>query len=242
MSISTDWFESWFDSHYYHILYKHRNNSEAQFFMNNLTAFLKIPKGASIIDLPCGKGRHAKYLSELGYKVTGLDLSKNSIAEAKNYESDFLHFDVHDMRNPLNQKYDAILNLFTSFGYFNTDEEDLLVLSNFKKALKPGCFAVIDFINIEKAIHQLVLKETKIIDGIEFNITKKIQEGFIVKEITINDKGSISKFYEKVKCINFEKIKKYLELVGFDLYHTFGNYNLEKFDKKTSDRLILVVR
>lgn len=242
MSISTEWFVSWFDSPYYHILYQHRNDTEAQLFMNNLTRFLNIPKGAELIDLPCGKGRHAKYLSELGYNVTGLDLSKNSIDYSKRYEHEFLHFDVHDMRNPLDKKYDAILNLFTSFGYFDSDQEDLLVLSNFKNALKPNCFAVIDFINIEKVKAQLIAHETKIIDGIEFQITRKIVDEFIVKEITITDKGTISHFYEKVKCIDLNKINHYLTKVGFKLIHTFGNYNLETYNEKTSDRLILVVQ
>lgn len=242
MSIATEWFVSWFDSPYYHILYQHRNDTEAQLFMNNLTRFLKIPKGADVIDLPCGKGRHAKYLSELGYNVTGLDLSKNSIDHSKQYEHEFLHFDVHDMRNPLDKKYDAILNLFTSFGYFESDEEDLLVLSNFKNALKHNCFAVIDFINIEKAKAQLIAHETKIIDGIEFQITRKIVDEFIVKEITINDNGTVHHFYEKVKCIDLKKINQYLTKVGFKLIHTFGNYNLETYNEKTSDRLILVVQ
>lgn len=242
MSISREWFVSWFDSPYYHVLYQHRNDAEAQLFMNNLTAFLKIPKGASLIDLPCGKGRHSKYLSELGYNVTGLDLSINSIEFAKKYENEQLHFDVHDMRNPLEQQFDAVLNLFTSFGYFKSEAEDLQVLTNFKKALKPNCFAVIDFINIKKAVQQLIAQETKIIDGVEFRITRTIIDGFIVKEIIINDKGSIHHFHEKVKCLDFDKIKQYLTIVGFNLFHTFGNYNLDDFDEQTSDRLILVVQ
>lgn len=242
MNTSTDWFVSWFDSPYYHILYQNRNDNEAQFFMKNLISFLAIPTGSEILDIPCGRGRHALYLSTLGYRVTGLDLSINNINFAKNYETNQLIFEVHDIRNPLLKKYDAVLNLFTSFGYFDADNEDLQVLTNFKNALKPACFAVIDFINIEKAIENLVLEEIKFIDGIKFRITKKLENRFLIKYIEIDDNGSVHHFYEKVKCIDLNQINNYLDTVGFKLKHTFGNYNLEPFNSKTSDRLILVVQ
>ena len=78
-----NWFESWFDTPYYHILYKERNDDEAQLLMDNLTQYLNLPEEAKILDLACGKGRHSIYLNQLGFDVTGADLSTNSIAEAK---------------------------------------------------------------------------------------------------------------------------------------------------------------
>ncbi len=242
MIAPTDWFVSWFDSPYYHILYQHRNDQEAQLFMNNLTSFLALKKGAEIIDIPCGKGRHSLYLSTLGYNVTGLDLSLNSILSAQKFEHENLTFEVHDMRLPFTKKYDAVFNLFTSFGYFDTENDDLKVLNNFKNGLKSNGFAVIDFMNIEKAVANLVADEIKIIDGIRFFIHKKIENGFIVKSIEIDDNGAKYHFFEKVKCIDFETINNYINTVGFQLKHTFGNYNLETFDINNSDRLILVVQ
>ncbi|MBC7524978.1 MAG: methyltransferase domain-containing protein, partial [Flavobacterium sp.] len=115
---SKTWYASWFDSPYYHILYKDRNYREAQIFMDNLTRYLNLPEKAKVLDLACGKGRHSIYLNQLGFEVTGVDLSENSILEAKKNENESLHFNVHDMRNPFHQKFDAIFNLFTSFGYF----------------------------------------------------------------------------------------------------------------------------
>lgn len=242
MNELTDWFVSWFDSAYYHLLYRHRNEEEAQFFMTNLTRFLNLKQGSSILDLPCGMGRHSLYLNALGFNVSGYDLSKNSINTAKEFENEFLKFKVHDMRIPFEKKYDAIFNLFTSFGYFDKDEDDLKVLNNFKNGLNEGGFAVIDFINVEKAIRNLVPYETKMVDGIQFKIHKKIENDFIVKTIEIEDNGVKHYFFEKVKCIDLTKIKQLLTCVGFKLNHTFGNYNLESFDQKTSDRLILVVQ
>ena len=119
MQKETDnWFASWFDTPYYHILYKERDDHEAEFFMNSLTSFLKLPKKAEILDLACGKGRHAIYLNELGYDVTGIDLSAASIEFAKKFETDKLHFAIHDMSISYPKKFDAVFNLFTSFGYF----------------------------------------------------------------------------------------------------------------------------
>jgi SAM-dependent methyltransferase len=142
-----DWFTDWFNTSYYHILYKDRNDLDAQLFMKNITDFLELPKSAHILDLPCGKGRHAVYLNSLGYKVTGADLAKNSIVHAKQFENDSLKFKTHDMRNPLDKTYNAIFNLFTSFGYFEDDSEDIKILENIKKGLKKGGFFVFDFLN-----------------------------------------------------------------------------------------------
>ena len=89
-----DWFTDWFNTSYYHILYKDRNDADAQLFMKNITAFLALPKTAHILDLPCGKGRHALFLNSLGYKVTGADLAENSIKYAKQFENEKLNASI----------------------------------------------------------------------------------------------------------------------------------------------------
>jgi len=67
MDKKTEWFQDWFDTSYYHTLYNHRNDDEARFFMKNLIAFLKLDQGDTILDLPCGKGRHSLFLNEQGF-------------------------------------------------------------------------------------------------------------------------------------------------------------------------------
>ena len=99
------WYSSWFDTPYYHILYKDRNYREAQLFMDNLTHYLNLPEKAKVLDLACGKGRHAIYLNQLGFDVVGADLSENSIAEASKNSNDTLHFVVHDKRVPYDEKF-----------------------------------------------------------------------------------------------------------------------------------------
>ena len=89
---NVNWFTSWFDTKYYHLLYKNRDDHDAQLFMKHLTNYLNIPENGSILDLACGKGRQAVYLNSLNYNVTGVDLSKNSIEHAKQFENDSLNF------------------------------------------------------------------------------------------------------------------------------------------------------
>jgi SAM-dependent methyltransferase len=237
-----DWFTEWFNTPYYHILYKNRNDSDAQLFMQNITAFLKLKKGAHIADLPCGKGRHSIFLNSLGYKVTGGDLSENSILYAKQFENETLNFELWDMRDPIDLQYDAIFNLFTSFGYFEDDREDLKVLSSIKNGLKKDGFFVFDFLNATKLETDLIKQETKIVDGITFYIQREITEGFIIKHISFTVDGADHSYTERVKYLDLPTMTSFFDKVGFEVVEIFGDYNLSIFEKNTSDRLILVAK
>lgn len=238
--VEKDWYSSWFDTPYYHILYKNRGDEEAQAFMRNLVGFLKLPEGASILDLACGKGRHSVFLNRLGYDVTGVDLSENSIAYAKQFENETLRFATHCMCKPVDAKFDAVFNLFTSLGYFENEEDNFRSIQSIKEEIKPGGYGVIDFMNVEKVIENLVVEEVKTVKGIDFDITRTVQNGYILKDIRFEDEGKEHFYTEKVKALTLEKFKTYFKEMGIDLLHTFGNYDLEEYDKETSDRLILV--
>ena len=171
MQKETDtWYTSWFDTPFYHILYKDRDYEEAGFFMKKLTSFLNLSENSKILDLACGKGRHAKYLNEIGYDVTGVDLSVSSIEYAKQFERENLHFEVHDMCLPYPKKFDAVFNLFTSFGYFEKENDNLRTIKSIKEELKPNGYGVIDFLNTEYVINNLVPTEVKTVEGIDFYI------------------------------------------------------------------------
>jgi SAM-dependent methyltransferase len=241
MTHNKEWFKSWFDTDYYHILYQHRDDSEAHEFVKNLVSFLNLNANNTILDVACGKGRHSIYLNSLGFNVVGVDLSKNSIQLAKKFENNRLKFVVHDMRNPFTNKYDAILNLFTSFGFFEDDQQDIAILKNIKNALNFEGKAIIDFMNTKKVIENLVPNETQIIEGITFHINRYLKNGFIVKEINFDSNGVHHQYFEKVKNLDLAKINSYVEAVNFKIKHIFGNYHLEAFDEATSDRLILVL-
>ena len=237
------WFAHWFDSPYYYILYKNRDEKEAEFFIDNLIAKLQLKKGNKLIDIACGKGRHATYFNKKGMDVVGIDLSENSIAVAKKMENSNLQFSVHDMREVFQENhFDIATNLFTSFGYFEDTEDEQKAINAMTKNLILGGILVIDFLNTKKAIANLVEQEKKDIDGIIFHISKKFDGKHIIKNIAFSDKGKDYCFQEKVKALSLAEFSVFIDAAGLKIIDIFGNYNLEDFDATSSDRLILICK
>lgn len=241
------WFANWFNTPYYHILYKDRDFVEAETFIRNLTLALQLPLHSKIIDLACGKGRHSIFLNQLGYDVLGVDLSEESILHNKAFENETLMFKVHDMRQELYpaiapEKVDAVFNLFTSFGYFDEDEEDRQVFSSVNNVLKEKGIFILDFLN-ERFVKNTLVKETTINKGgIDFNIKKRIENQHVIKDIFFEDKGEKFHFFEKVKLHTLEEITSLAENIGFETIKIWGNYHLEEFDRETSPRCIFYLR
>jgi SAM-dependent methyltransferase len=238
----TTWYASWFDTPYYHLLYQERDQSEARKFMDNLTNYLDIPKGGKILDLACGKGRHSRYLNSIGYDVTGVDLSINSITFAKQFENEKLHFDVHNMCKPYNDTFDAIFNLFTSFGYFDNDESNLNTIKAIKADLSDSGFGVIDFMNSKYVIDHLVSEDKKTIDGITFKQKRYLEDGYVKKDILFSAQGKEHNYQERVRAFTLEDFKVLFKKAGVQLLNVFGDYKLRKFDIETSQRLILIFK
>lgn len=235
------WFENWFDSAYYHILYQHRDFCEAEFFIDNLINYLQPKSSSKFLDLGCGRGRHSVYLNKKGYDVIGCDLSPSNIKFASQFENEHLRFYVEDMRKIAgDDQFDYVLNLFTSFGYFENEGDNYDTIRGVRKVLKPKGIFVLDFMNVEKVIANLVVHEIKIIDDIEFNITRRIENNFIVKHIQFSDQGKEFNFQERVKVITLNDFKNYFDANKLKILHLFSNYNLEKFDLNTSNRLIII--
>ncbi|MBD8082681.1 SAM-dependent methyltransferase [Chryseobacterium caseinilyticum] len=238
-----EWFESWFDTPYYHILYSNRDYTEAENFITQLTAELQLPKNSEIIDLACGKGRHSVFLNKLGYRVLGLDLSKKSIAHNRQFENENLQFAVHDMRDKVNhQPVDAVFNLFTSFGYFDSEDDDRKVFKSVSDVLKTDGYFVLDYLN-ENYVRNKMVSEAEINrGGIDFKISKKIENQHIVKEIKFTADGQDFNFFEKVKLHTPDSIQKYAEDNGFERVKIWGDYQLNDFDAEVSPRCINLFR
>ena len=237
------WFANWFDSSYYHILYKNRDEKEAELFIENLMKKLQIKKGSKLIDIACGKGRHATYFNSLGLDVVGVDLSPNSIAAATKNENATLQFTEHDMREVYQKNsFDIVTNLFTSFGYFEKEEDEQKAINAMAKNLNSEGLLIFDFMNVKKVIANLVLSEQKMIDNITFDITRKVEAGHIIKEIAITDRGEKQHFQEKVKALTLTDFSTYISNAGLKIIDIFGNYKLEDFNAIFSDRLILICK
>lgn len=239
MNKSKEWFRSWFASPYYFKLYKNRNNDEAALFMTKLIGLLRIRETDLILDAACGKGRHSIHLNSLGFNVTGIDLSEPSISIAKKNENKKLRFHVHDIRNNFkSEHFDHILNLFTSFGYFEEPNDNLKCLLAFKNGINQNGNIIIDFMNAKKALNQMVAKDEKIIDGTHFKIEKRFENGFIKKKISFVDNKEKMEFEESVQALMLDDFEKLFNSAGLKIKNIFGDYQLNNFDKNKSDRLI----
>ncbi|MFP4846212.1 SAM-dependent methyltransferase [Winogradskyella sp. PE311] len=236
------WYASWFDTPYYHILYKDRDYSEAQVFMDNLTSYLNIPESGKILDLACGKGRHSVYLNKLNYNVTGVDLSEQSIAYAKQFENEKLKFKVHDMSKPYPETFDAVFNLFTSFGYFEDENCNLNTIKSIKEELNTAGFGVIDFMNVNYITENLVPEDIKVVEGIHFNQKRSVNNGYIIKDISFNVDGELYEFQERVRAFTLQDFKDLFEKAGVYLLDIFGDYKLRPYHSKTSERLIMIFK
>jgi hypothetical protein len=169
-------------------------------------------------------------------------LSENSIAEASKFANDKLHFKVHDMREPFAEKYDAIFNLFTSFGYFEDDADNYKTLKAIHNSLTETGFAVLDFMNVDYVLANLVPEEVKTVDGIDFHLKRYLKDGHIYKEINFEDQGKKYHFTEKVQALRLEDFEKMMDKAGIFLLDLFGDYKLRNYYKTQSERLIMIFK
>jgi SAM-dependent methyltransferase len=235
------WFESWFDSPYYHILYKERDELEAQRFLDNVIDLLNPAPYSRILDAGCGHGRHAVYLNKKGFDVYAFDLAPKSIEFDKRFENDHLQFYVHDMREIFRVNYfDYVFNLFSSFGFFDSYRDNANAIRAVTLNLKPGGTFLIDYMNSYRVRNTLIPEQTKKKEGIKFQIRKKIVNKKIIKEIMFNINQNDHEYEEHLQLFEKEDFEKMFEQEGLTVKHTFGDYSLNPFNKETSERLILI--
>ena len=238
-----DWFINWFNSKYYHILYKSRNKNEASNFIQTIISTLSLKSNNSVLDLGCGNGRHSISLSNHFKLVHGIDISSENISLASENKKENLKFFISDMRNfDTNTKYDYIFNLFTSFGYFKKNEDNIKVLKSCHYHLNKNGLLFIDFLNSEQIKRTINgLKETRNINGIRFNIHKEIIGDYVIKNIEIKDGEATYNFQEKVQLFKIQDFKKMFEISGFEIISSYGDYQMNPYDSNSS-RLILCAK
>ncbi len=239
------WFESWFDSAFYHKLYFDRDENEALDFIKALMQFLKPTPNQFMLDVACGKGRHSKTLATYNQIVTGIDISPQSIAYAKQFENESLEFFQHDMRLSFRiNYYHYIFNLFTSFGYFNTQRENDDALRTIAQGLKPNGIFIFDFLNAIVVEKNLIFNEVKEIDGTIFRIKRYKKDTHFIKQIQVEDKNLATPILhqEQVAAYTLNDFEKMFAKQGLHILHIFGNYHLENFDVNISKRLIIIAQ
>lgn len=245
MEVAKQWFKDWFNSPYYHLLYSNRDEKEAASFIDKLVDYLHPSPDATMLDVACGRGRHAKYLADKGFNVTGIDLSEESIAIARKLENDHLSFFQHDMRLPFRINYfDVVFNFFTSFGYFETRHENENALRTLANSLKPGGRLVLDYLNSVYVAAHLVVDEVKEKDNVVFDIRREMNKGKFLKEIHILDKKQLLRhtYTESVSAFTRGDFEEMFAMQGLQITDVFGDYHFNAFDEQHSPRLVIIAQ
>jgi SAM-dependent methyltransferase len=247
-----NWFEDWFDSPAYPLLYGHRNQEEAEQIVGALcTGFFPEPP-ARVLDLGCGSGRHSLCFANRGYDTLGIDLSDASLTRARKLSVqnlDFLRGDMRDLPALLQNRapFDAVVQLFTSFGFFQRMEDLHLVLSGVRQVLSPQGIYVLDYLNLPKVIAHLVAFET--IDRVDpngeswsFEIHRRFDGEWIEKDILVHGPhGHVEQHVERVRGLTRTALEAMCRAVGLDPMEAKGNYSLQPWDE-TSERCIIFAR
>ena len=241
--VPQNWYKTWFGNEYLTV-YAHRDENEARELIRLLHSNLNLSQNSKIIDLCCGQGRHAIRLAEMGYQVIGVDLSRTLLEAAKylgkgNTAAKFVQADMRLL--PFRKKFDLLLNLFTSFGYFETDEQNVSVFREFQKVLKTGACFVFDYMNTEHVRKTLIPCHKEQVDKTRIIQERTIKEGRVQKKITLKSGAEEAVFYESVKMYNPDTIYSMLESADLEIIQVFGNYDGSAFDE-TSPRLIVFGR
>lgn len=241
-----DWFEEWFDSPLYEKLYANRDEEEARQLVNLLVDILPLEQCSKVLDLGCGRGRHAINLYKKGYQVTGIDLSEKAIATAREkaaaLNAENIRFEIRDMRDPLPETFDAIVNLFTTFGYFASDEENASVFDSIRQMLKSGGIFVLDYLNEAKVRRTIQPSDEGAFHGINYRIRRYVKDDAVYKEIafTGDHLEKEKRYSERVKLYDLSWFKKMMDKHGFVIDHVYGDYEGKAFDPDTSSRLLII--
>lgn len=237
-------FQEWFDSPMYETMYAHRDDQEAQKLSALIHSRFPVVEYPRLLDLACGRGRHCLNLARLGYSLTGVDLAPRAIAIAReklasqNLKADFI---CGDMRVPLPDTFDGIVNLFTSFGYFEDDEENRSVLRSMRQMLRPGGFLVLDFLNERWVRETLVAEESGSLDSCDYTIKRWISGSMVMKKIsTFRPSSPVREFNEQVKLYDRDWFARELTALGFRITERLGDYDGSPYDPTRSPRLLII--
>lgn len=242
----TAWYEAWFGSEYLDV-YSHRDEREATTDIDQIERLVPLREHQPILDLACGSGRHTLELARRGYTVTGLDLS-DILLEVGRRNAAVEELDIPfvraDMRHPpFRAIFGTVLNLFTSFGYFERDEENAAIMGAIRNALKPEGWFLIDYVNRDYVLARLVPED--VTEGPDRVVIqrRKYDEARerLQKTIIIAAAGAERTFVESVRLYNAGEMIAMAEENGLTVTAHHGALDGRPF-ASDSPRLVIVGR
>ncbi len=240
------WYKDWFQDANYRMMYEHRDEGEAETAVELIEQTVGRDPGRSVLDVACGSGRHSIAFARRGYRVTGIDLSPTLLEQARTQAQALglnITFLQNDMRDIPDGTFDLAVNLFTSFGYFEKDEDNAEVIRNVAAHLVAGGWFVIDFLNALWVREHLIEHDTRVVGtGIHVEQTRWIEAGRIEKRILIRSAGEAREYIESVRLFDYADFERMLHDAGLELQHAFGSYSGAALDLETSPRLIMFTK
>lgn len=239
---STPWFVDAFDGHYLD-RYAHRSQEAAAREIPFLTRELAVAPGSAVLDLCCGAGRHSGELARAGLSVTGVDLSAALLrkAHADHRKIDFIRADMRALPFA-DRTFSGAVNLFTSFGYFDADAENLAALREAARVLRPGAALVLDFFNLTPTVAALIPKSEKTVSGLQITEARRYDpvRKRIEKTTRIAEAGVEREVCESVRAFAPEEFDALFAQANLGIRARFGDMEGAAFNAKTSPRCITV--
>ena len=240
------WYKRWFADELYMELYAHRDAGEAQRAIDLFERAAAPVQGLRCLDLACGTGRHAFELARRGASVLAADLSPTLLAAARRKtqrHAGRLQLLRADMRRlPVaDGSLDAVLQLFTAFGYFHDDGENARVIGGVRRCLRDGGRYLLDYLNVPQVRATLVPESTQTVDGVEVMQQRSLTATRVEKRIRIRHGGRERVFEESVRLFTLDEFQRMFRENGFVLEHVAGDYDGAAFGD-ASPRCLMFAR
>ncbi|MFC1489835.1 class I SAM-dependent methyltransferase [Candidatus Latescibacterota bacterium] len=237
----TPWYEEYFGPDYIVIDEQKNNLKEVKFLLE----VLRLKKGSKLLDVGCGYGRHIAPLAKHGVDVTGCDLSPHMLTEAQKKlkkigkTNKLVRCDMRSL--PFGKKFDFACNMFNSFGYFESEDDNFRVLKSISDVLKPGGLFLLDLVNRDFLLRMFNKKDWFEKKG-TYTLEKKRFDPITNRseiDVTVIDKTGKKDYHHSIRVYSFTEISMLLEAAGLEVQAVFGGFSGEKYDWNHDRMLIL---
>ncbi len=241
------WWETFFGPDYLK-QYDHTvHRTEAE--VDGVEKILHLRKTSRILDLACGAGRHSIELAKRGYEVTGVDLSKALLEEARaaaSREGVDVAFDHRDMRDlHYRAEFDAVINMFSSFGYFEVAEDDRKVLAAVARAVKPRGKFLMERFNRESLAYELPLQGWRVLDDgsvvLQEDTFDVLRGRYDTRQIVI-DRNGTREHLGSVRAYTLQELKDLMDAAGLYIHRVLGGLDLSPYQARSRRLVIYAVK